>query len=92
MKDLKELTTRLKIAKKKIQNSKTNNQSSNAASLGNALKIGTELVASVAVGSTIGYLLDSWFGTKPLLTICFFFIGVAAGIMNVFKSAKKMNK
>jgi len=69
-----------------------NNQSSNAASLGNALKIGTELVASVAVGSTIGYLLDSWFDTKPLLTICFFFIGVAAGIMNVFKSAKKMNK
>jgi len=92
MKDLKELTTRLKIAKKKIQNSKMNNQSSNAASLGNALKIGTELVASVAVGSTIGYLLDSWFDTKPLLTICFFFIGVAAGIMNVFKSAKKMNK
>jgi len=40
----------------------------------------------------MGFLFDSWFGTKPLLIICFFFIGVAAGIINVFRSAKKMNK
>ena len=49
-------------------------------------------MAAVFVGSIIGFLLDSWFGTKPLLTVCFFFIGVAAGMLNVFKSAKKMNK
>ena len=89
MKDLKEISTRLKIAKKKI---KKENRGSNAASLGKALKISTELVAAVVVGSTIGFLLDNWFDTKPLLIICFFFIGVAAGILNVFKSAKKMHK
>jgi len=44
------------------------------------------------VGSTIGFLLDNWFDTKPLLTICFFIMGVAAGILNVFRSAKKMQK
>ena len=92
MKELKEISTRLKIAKKNIKNIKKENSSSNAASLGKALKISTELVASVVVGSTIGFLLDNWFGTKPLLTIFLFFIGVAAGILNVFKSAKKMNK
>ena len=92
MKDLKEISTRLKIAKKKIKKIKKENGSSNAASLGKALKISTELVASVVVGSTIGFLLDNWFDTKPLLIICFFFIGVAAGISNVFKSAKKMHK
>jgi len=27
-----------------------------------------------------------------LLTICFFIMGVAAGILNVFRSAKKMQK
>ena len=89
MKDLKELSTRLKIAKKKIEKNK---KGSNAASLGNALKISTELVAAVVVGATIGFLLDNWFDTKPILTICFFFMGVAAGILNVFKSAKKMQK
>jgi len=92
MKDLKEISTRLKIAKKKIANFSEEKTSSNAASLGKALKISTELVAAVVVGSTIGFILDSWFDTKPLLIICFFFMGVAAGIINVFRSAKNMNE
>ena len=89
---MKEISTRLEIAKKNIKNVQKDNIGSNAASLGKALKISTELVAAVVVGSTIGFILDNWFDTKPLLTICFFFMGVAAGILNVFKSAKKMNK
>ena len=88
MKKIKEIATRLEIAKKKIEK---NNRGSNAASLGKALKISTELVAAVVVGSIIGFLLDGWFDTKPLLTICFFIMGVAAGILNVFRSAKKMH-
>ena len=92
IKSLKEITTRLEIAKKNIKKDQENNKSSNAASFGKALKISTELVAAVFVGATIGFLLDSWFDTKPLLTICFFFMGVVAGIRNVFNSAKKMNE
>ena len=92
MKNLKEISTRLEIAKKNIKNIQKNSRSSNAASLGKALKISTELVAAVFVGTTIGFLLDNWFGTKPLLIICFFFMGVAAGILNVIKSAKKMHR
>ena len=92
MKDLKEISIRLKIAKKNIKKIREENRGSNAASLGKALKISTELVAAVFVGSTIGFLLDSWFDTKPLLIICFFFMGVAAGIINVFRSAKNMHK
>ena len=91
MKDLKEISTRLKIAKKNIKKIDENNKGTNVASLGKALKISTELVAAVVVGTTIGFLLDSWFDTKPVLTICFFFMGVAAGMLNVFKSAKKMH-
>ena len=92
MKSLKNISTRLEIAKKNIKKNKTKIVGSNAASLGNALKISTELVAAVVVGSTLGFILDNWFDTKPLLTISFFILGVAAGILNVFKSAKKMHK
>ena len=92
MKNLKEISTRLEIAKKNIKDNQKNVRSSNVSSLGKALKISTELVAAVVVGSTIGFLLDGWFDTKPVLTICFFIMGVAAGILNVFKSAKKMHK
>ena len=91
MKNLKEISTRLEIAKQNIKNIKKNNKRTNAASLGKALKISTELVAALLVGTTIGFLLDSRFDTKPLLIICFFFMGVAAGILNVFRSAKKMH-
>ena len=89
MKNIREISARLKIAKRNIKKNKEINRGTNAASLGKALKISTELVASVVVGSTIGFLLDNWFGTKPLFIICFFFMGVAAGILNVFRSAKK---
>ena len=73
MKNLKTISTRLEIAKKNIKKNEIETKSSNAASLGKALKISTELVAAVVVGSTLGYILDNWFDTKPLFTICFFF-------------------
>ena len=92
MKSIKEISTRLEIAKKNLKKNKAKNDSSNAASLGKALKISTELVAAVVVGSTIGFILDNWFDTKPWLTIVFFFMGATAGILNVIKSAKKMHK
>jgi len=93
MNDLKKISTRLEIAKQKIKKQYANKRGpNNTSNLGNALKISTELVAAVVVGSTIGFLLDNWFGTKPILIICFFFMGVCAGILNVFKSAKKMNR
>ena len=72
MKDLKKISTRLKIAKTNIQKTEQKKTGTNAASLGKALKISTELVAAVVVGATIGFILDNWFDTKPLLLICFF--------------------
>ena len=68
------------------------NRGRNAASLAKAFKISTELVAAVVVGTILGFILDNWFDTKPLFIICFFFLGVTAGILNVIKSAKRMQK
>ena len=92
MRKIKEIATRLEIANKNIKNTQKNKEGSNAASLGKALKISTELVAAVVVGTTLGFILDNWLDTRPWLTISFFFMGVAAGILNVIKSAKNMHK
>ena len=89
MKDLKEISTRLEIAKKKIKIDGKKNEAANATSLGKALKISTELVAAVVVGATIGFLLDNWFGTKPILTICFFFYGCGGRYFKCNKICKK---
>ena len=85
MSDLENLKTRLKIAKSKLQKDKNENIDKKGIFLGNAFKLGTELVAAVIVGTIIGFILDNWFGTKPLLIIIFFFFGAAAGIINVIK-------
>ena len=92
MKGLKDISTRLEIAKKKIKKNQIRKRGSDAASLGKALKISTELVAAVVVGTTLGFILDNWFGTKPWLILIFFFVGVFAGISNVIRSAKNMQK
>ena len=83
--------TRLKIAKNKIKSRKSaKSNESSSSSMGSAFKMSTELVSAVVVGTIIGFILDNWFGTKPWLILIFFFVGVIAGIMNVIKSAKKM--
>ena len=84
--------TRLKIAKSKVKSKDfTKNKESNS-NIGVAFKMSTELVSAVVVGTIIGFIVDNWFGTKPWLILIFFFVGVIAGIMNVVKSAKKMQK
>ena len=93
MSDLEDLKTRLKIAKSKLQKKNLEkDDKKKGVFLGNAFKLGSELVAAVAVGTIIGFILDNWFGTKPLLIIVFFLFGAAAGIVNVFRSAKRMQK
>ena len=92
MKKFSELSTRLKIAKKKANKNSFTNNKKNTWSLGTALKFSTEMVAAVLVGSIIGFILDNWFDSKPWLTVIFFFVGAVAGISNVIRSAKLMQK
>ena len=92
MKKSDDLDTRLKIAKSKLESSEIKTDRKKGVFLGNAFKLGTELVAAVAVGSIIGFILDNWFGTKPWFIITFFFIGVISGILNVIRVAKNMQK
>ena len=82
--------TRLKIAKSKIKNQFENDKENRGSFMGNAFKLGTELVAAVLVGTIIGFILDTWFDTKPWLIIIFFFLGAAAGMLNVIRAANKM--
>ena len=84
--------TRLEIAKKKALNRDLKDKTHNPSQIGRAFKLSNELVSAVAVGTIIGFILDKTFGTKPWLILIFFFVGVVAGITNVIKSAKNMQK
>ena len=57
--------TRLKIAKSKIKKQLDSDNEKRGSFMGSAFKLGTELVAAVAVGTIIGFILDTLFDTKP---------------------------
>ena len=84
--------TRLEIAKNKVSKRQLFTKNENSSSFGTAFKLSTELVSAVVVGTIIGFILDTTFDTKPWLILIFFFVGVVAGIMNVIRSAKNMQK
>ena len=92
MRTPEDFKTRLKIAKSKIKKQISPNEEKRGSFMGNAFKLGTELVAAVGVGTIIGFILDSWFGTKPWLILIFFFLGAAAGMLNVIRAANRMQK
>ena len=83
---------RLEIAKNKILKKNKDSKQSSSSNIGVAFKLSTEMVAAVVVGTIIGFILDNWFGTKPWLILIFFFAGVIAGILNVFRSAKNIQR
>ena len=86
------LKTRLQIAKNKVSKKNLFDKKNNPSPIGTAFKLSTELVAAVTVGTIIGFIFDKTFGTKPWFILIFFFVGVVAGITNVIRSAKNMQK
>ena len=92
MPDPDNFKTRLKIANSKLRKSLKEDQEKKGVFMGAAFKLGTELVAAVVVGTIIGFILDNWFDTKPWLIIIFFFLGAIAGMLNVIRAAKRMQK
>tara|TARA_B100000965_G_scaffold375256_1_gene367180 strand:- start:1109 stop:1387 length:279 start_codon:yes stop_codon:yes gene_type:complete len=60
--------------------------------IGRVMKIVVEIVAAMAVGVVIGMLVDNYFDTRPIFIIIFFLLGSAAGILNVFRVAKSLQK
>ena len=88
----KDFKTRLKIAKSKIKKQARLDSEKRGSFMGSAFKLGTELVSAVAFGTIIGFILDSWFDTKPWFIIIFSFLGTAAGILNVIRTANRMQK
>ena len=54
--------------------------------LGLGFRIGIELVVAIVVTTGLGWAIDRWFGTRPWGMIVLFFLGVAAGMLNVYRA------
>lgn len=53
--------------------------------VGQLSTVGLSFVLAIVMGFGGGYLLDGWLGTRPWLSFLGFFLGLAAGILNVYR-------
>jgi ATP synthase protein I len=90
---LDDLATRLDAARSAHRGGGKPREARDGAGAGAGLgvRMGVELVAGIAAGSLIGFGLDAWLGTKPLLMVVFFFLGAAASVVNMYRAAKGLD-
>ena len=62
------------------------NRSALQQGLGLGVRIGVELVVAIVVSTGLGWAIDRWFGTRPWGMILLFFLGIAAGMLNVYRA------
>ena len=53
--------------------------------MGIALRVGVEMVSALLVAVAIGWALDRWLGTRPIMLAVFVLLGGAAGVLNVWR-------
>ena len=87
--DIEALDKKIKDFKKKeIKEKKEAEKEPEYSSAAAGFQISTELLAGVAIGAAIGYVLDKTFNTAPWLLAIFTIFGGAAGVLNIYKTFK----
>jgi len=59
---------------------------------GPGLQAGIDVVAGVAGGTLIGWALDAWLGTAPVLLVVFLVLGSVAGLRNAVRTLQALGR
>ncbi len=51
-------------------------------------RVFSEIVGGLIFGILVGWLIDSYFHTRPIFLIIFVFLGLAASVYNIYKATK----
>jgi ATP synthase protein I len=91
-KDFAERLQALRSEVKQDQGEVGNGRAAPQSAAGWVFRLSVELAAGLLVGGVIGWGLDYWLGTNPLMLILFFLLGATAGIYNVIRAAMQLNR
>ena len=84
---LQRLGERLNQTSRPSESASDPRRSGDLSGFARGFRLSSELVAGVAVGALIGWLLDRWLGITPWGLIVFLLLGFAAGVLNVMRAA-----
>lgn len=79
-----------RIEKAQAQNDPRRWDKGSQGGYGPAFQVAIEMVGSLVVSIGLGWLLDDWLATGPVFLVIFFFLGAAAGGLNVYRRALLM--
>lgn len=83
-KSLKEKIQRYENKKESVKNKPEN--------INFGIKIGLDLISTIAVAVLIGLGIDKIFSTHPIFFIIFLLLGVITGFYNIIRFMNKLNK
>jgi ATP synthase protein I len=66
------------------------NAQASGSALAMAWRVGIELMVAILVATGLGWAFDHWLGTRPWGMIVMFFLGVAAGMVSVWRAVAGM--
>ena len=87
---LKDLDDKLKKIREKKVGSNSDNQAFKSAHVGWRMVL--ELVIGIVIGVVLGFTLDSFLNTSPIFLIILIFLGFAAGVRTMIKTAKEIDR
>lgn len=79
-----------RLSKAKSAHAPDRNDTGSASGFGYAMRMAIDMVAGIVVGGAIGWFLDQWLGTEPILLLLVGALGLAAGFMNVARTYRAM--
>ncbi len=84
-KRLDDLDARLREARKGPERPR---QSSAQREMSFAYRVMVEMIAGLGFGAFVGWWLDKWLGTKPILLVVMILVGFAAGAWNAYRASQ----
>lgn len=60
--------------------------------VGLAVMIVSDLLGGLIIGGALGFFVQCFFHTKPFVLVLFIFLGSVAGLVNVFRHARRIEK
>lgn len=92
--DLDQFDAKLKAARDRIEGREGpgSQPSYNDSLAGVGYRMSIELVVGICAGLGLGWLIDWWMGTKPWFMLILMFAGLAAGIFNIVRLSKDVQR
>jgi ATP synthase protein I len=93
---LNELDARLKAARERAdgpaKSAKQDDAQGDSQMAATGARMSLELVVGIVFGLGLGWFIDRGLGTKPWFMIIFMFLGLAAGVVNIVRMAKSLQR